>query len=144
MKISEVAEACNLSVETLRFYEKQRLVDAPQRGDNGYRRYGPEHVARVRFIRSAQSLGFTLAQIADLLPRLAGGQLGRADIEQQLRRKMTEIDAQIGQLKTLKTELRATLEALACPPGAPVLTPQATRVSPASPRPIRINRLLAR
>lgn len=64
-KLARVADVC---VETIRFYERKGLVDQPLRPrDGGYRVYPPETAARIRFIREAQSLGFTLGEIESLL-----------------------------------------------------------------------------
>lgn len=126
MNISQLAKASHVSTDTVRYYEKQGLIDAPTRQDNGYRAYTAAHVEAMRFVRGAQSLGFSLAEIRVILPQFARGQLGRADIEQQLQAKMAEIDAHIQQLKTLKKELQATFASLTCPPDQVLSTSQGT------------------
>ena len=70
MQIGELAAATGLSRDTLRFYEKRGLL-TPRRGANGYRDYPPEAAQWLRYVRTAQSLGFTLAQIEADLPLLA-------------------------------------------------------------------------
>jgi DNA-binding transcriptional MerR regulator len=122
MNISQLAKASNVSTDTVRYYEKQGLIAAPTRQDNGYRAYTASHVEAMRFVRGAQSLGFSLAEIRAILPQFARGQLGRADIEHQLQAKMAEIDAHILQLQTLKKELKATFASLTCPPDQVVST----------------------
>lgn len=67
MRIGEVAAAAAVNVQTLRYYERVGLLPEPERRSSGYRAYDPESVRRVRFIRRAQDLGFTLGEIADLL-----------------------------------------------------------------------------
>ncbi len=126
MKIGQLALAAGVSVDTLRYYEKQGLVAAPARASNGYRSYGQAHLERVLFVRSAQSLGFSLAQIQAVIPRLAAGQFGRADIERQLQAKLDDIEAQIARLRVLKRELRRSFALLTCAPGAAVSTQGAT------------------
>lgn len=126
MNIGRLAEQAEVSTDTLRFYEKQGLLDAPARGSNGYRSYGDADLARVRFVRSAQSLGFTLTEIRQLLPQLASGQLSRALIEQHLQAKMAEIEAHVARLRALKRELKATFESLRCEPDVPVSVAGAT------------------
>ena len=69
MLIGELATASGLSREALRFYEQQGLIRA-RRLDNGYRDYPPEVVTLVQYIRTAQQLGFTLAEIGDRLPAI--------------------------------------------------------------------------
>lgn len=114
MNISQFAKTIGVSTDTVRYYEKQGLFAAPTRQDNGYRSYTVAHVEAVRFVRGAQSLGFTLAEIRRILPQFASGQLGRADIERQLQTKMAQIDAHIHQLQTLKQELQAVFASLKC------------------------------
>lgn len=126
MNIGQMAAATGVSADTLRFYEKEGLIEAPARGDNGYRNYRDADVGRVRFVRGAQALGFTLAQIRWILPRLADQRVSRAEIESHLRAKEAEIDAQIRQLRALKKELRETFSRLDCVPSQAVTVAQAT------------------
>lgn len=125
MNISQLARVCQTSTDTVRFYEKQGLLAAPVRQENGYRSYGPAQVEQLRFIRGAQALGFSLQEIRAILPLLAQGQLGRAEIEQQLQSKMAQIDAHIAQLQHLKTELAATFASLRCAPESRLQTEDA-------------------
>lgn len=126
MNISQFAHIAGVSTDTARFYEKQGLIGVPQRQGNGYRRYTEADVAAVRFVRGAQALGFSLAEIRAILPQVAQGSLDRAEIEQQLQAKMAQIDAHMAELRTLKKELKATLDGLQCAPTRPVSTAQAT------------------
>ncbi|MEO7108272.1 MAG: heavy metal-responsive transcriptional regulator [Rhodoferax sp.] len=126
MNISQLAKASDVSTDTVRYYEKQGLIAAPTRQINGYRAYTEAHVESMRFVRGAQSLGFSLTEIRAILPQFAAGQFGRADIEQQLNAKMAEIDAHIRQLQTLKKELKATFASLTCAPDQAVSTAQGT------------------
>lgn len=116
MNISQLAKTHNVSTDTVRYYEKQGLIAAPTRQHNGYRAYTPDHVQTLGFVRGAQALGFSLAEIRTILPQLAEGKFGRADIELQLKSKMAQIDAHMQQLQTLKRELQATFAALTCTP----------------------------
>lgn len=126
MNISQLAKACHVSTDTVRYYEKQGLMTAPTRQPNGYRTYTAAHVQAMRFVRGAQSLGFSLSEIRAILPQLAQGQFKRADIEHQLNAKMAEIDTHIRQLQTLKKELKATFASLTCAPEQAVNTAQST------------------
>lgn len=67
MTVSEMARACGVNVETVRYYQRCGLLEAPRRTMAGMRRYDEDTVQRLRFIRRAQLLGFSLAQIAELL-----------------------------------------------------------------------------
>nr|WP_136251779.1 MerR family transcriptional regulator [Ningiella ruwaisensis] len=61
MRASEIAKLMGISKDTLRFYEREALISIPERGDNNYRRYTAEHVKQIKFIKYAQSAGFTLS-----------------------------------------------------------------------------------
>ncbi len=138
MNISDLAKATGTTTDALRYYEKLGLLDEPVRADNGYRRYAESHASRVRFIRSAQTLGFSLAEIGAIVPQLAAGQFGRTQIEQGLHKKIAQIDAHIKELKQLKKDLLATFDMLTCERDEPVSTASATRRStPAQSRPAR-------
>jgi len=65
--IGEIAQAAGVGVETIRYYERRGLVLQPGKAPGSYRRYGAGHVGRVRFIKRAQALGFSLEEIASLL-----------------------------------------------------------------------------
>jgi MerR family copper efflux transcriptional regulator len=118
MQIGEMAQATGLSRDTLRFYEKRGLLRA-RRGANGYRDYPPEAADWLRYLRTAQQLGFTLAEIEADMPLLASAddtataQLLRA----ALARKLADIDARIAGLTQLRGELARRLapQAAACP-----------------------------
>lgn len=126
MNISQLAKAANVSTDTVRYYEKQGLISPPERQSNGYRLYTEAHAGALRFVRGAQALGFSLAEIRGIVPQLAQGQLSRADIEQKLQAKMAQIDAHIGQLQTLKKELADTFASLRCAPTQTIATASAT------------------
>ena len=66
-RIGQLSEITGCNIETLRFYEREGLLPAPPRGENGYRYYDTEAVARVRFILRAKQLGFSLREIDELL-----------------------------------------------------------------------------
>jgi DNA-binding transcriptional MerR regulator len=73
MNISQLAKIAEVSTDTVRYYEKQGLISVPERQDNGYRRYTEAHAGAVRFVRGAQALGFSLAEIRAIVPQLAQG-----------------------------------------------------------------------
>ncbi|MBI3231187.1 MAG: MerR family transcriptional regulator [Burkholderiales bacterium] len=137
MKIGELAQVAGVSVDTLRYYEKQGLLQASVRMSNGYRRYSAEHLARLRFVRSAQALGFTLAQIQEILPQMAQGQFGRNEIEQRIASKMQEIDAQILALQQLKEQLQQTFAQLTCKPESKLAVDAATLAEHGPPKRVR-------
>ncbi len=67
MTRSELAKECGVNIESLRYYEKRRLINPPKRSEVGYRLYSREDAARIRFIQNAKRLGFTLNEIMELL-----------------------------------------------------------------------------
>ena len=128
MNISELAKLTLVTTDTLRYYEKQGLISAPPRQENGYRAYTEAHVELVRFVRGAQTLGFSLIEIRGVLSQVSAGTFGRAEIEQHLSAKMAQIDAHMRQLKTLKKELIATFALLTCQPGKLVSAADSTAI----------------
>ena len=118
MQIGEMALATGLSRDTLRFYEKRGLLRA-RRGANGYRDYPPEAADWLRYLRTAQQLGFTLAEIEADMPLLASADAPATAelLRAALARKLADIDARIAGLTQLRGELARRLEpqAAACP-----------------------------
>lgn len=116
MQIGAIASATGLSRDTLRFYEKRGLLRA-RRGANGYRDYLPEAVDWLRYIRLAQSLGFSLAEIEADLPLLAEPSSSAPQLRAALERKLASIDQRIDGLHALRAELARRLGAdmLSCP-----------------------------
>lgn len=128
MRIGELAAATGLSRDALRFYEERGLLAARRRA-NGYRDYPPEAVEWLCYLRTAQALGFTLAEIEAGMPQLADpGQAG-PQLRAALARKLEDIDARISGLATLRASLAARLDDLGA--GCP-LRPGITAGSPAS------------
>jgi DNA-binding transcriptional MerR regulator len=118
MRIGEVALATEVSCDALRFYEKRGLIRAGRDG-NGYRRYAPETVQVVGYIRMAQRLGFSLAEIGENLPALWDAEDPELAVAQLLMDKVKTIDERIDELQALRAGLLARVQA-ACPlaPGA--------------------------
>jgi MerR family copper efflux transcriptional regulator len=113
MRIGELAQASGVSRDTLRFYETRGLIRA-QRQANGYRRYAAETALLVNYIRSAQQLGFSLAEIGKELPAVWQQAEPGPAIQQLLAAKLGEIDARIDALKALRDGLAERL-GQACP-----------------------------
>ncbi|WP_028104205.1 MerR family transcriptional regulator [Pseudoduganella violaceinigra] len=115
MQIGELAEATGISRDTLRFYEKRGLLVA-RRSANGYRDYPPEAADWLRYIRTAQALGFTLQEIEADLPLLtAPATDSAAALRAALQGKLAEIDRRIDGLQSLRGELARRLEAQMAP-----------------------------
>jgi Hg(II)-responsive transcriptional regulator len=104
MKIGEIAKRCGVGVETIRYYEREGLLLAPERRPSGYRQYDDATIERLDYIRRAKELGFTLAEIRELL------QLSFADsncdhIRQRAEAKITDIEGKIRSLQQMKRSL---------------------------------------
>lgn len=110
MQIGAMAQATGLSRDTLRYYEKRGLLRA-RRGANGYRDYPPEAVNWLRYLRTAQELGFTLAEIEADMPLLAAPDAPETAklLRAALAKKLGDIDARIAGLSQLRGELARRL-----------------------------------
>jgi len=105
MTIGQMARSAGASVETIRFYEREGLLEHPARSASGYRNYPPEAVARLRMIRQAKELGFSLNEIKELLAlRVAPGK-SCSDVRARAERKIADIDQRIAALKRMKAAL---------------------------------------
>lgn len=114
--IAGLARAGGVGVETVRYYQRRGLLETPDRPDGGglsggVRRYGDEHIRRLRFIRAAQGAGFTLEQIGELLALDAGEDRARA--RDLARERLASLDATIAELETARTALRRLASACA-------------------------------
>lgn len=106
LSISELARRAGVGVETVRFYERQGLLEVPTRRASGYRQYTAEAVRRLQFIRRAKTLGFTLREIAELIALRLDPATTRAEVRQQAVAKLADIDARIRDLRQMREALR--------------------------------------
>jgi MerR family mercuric resistance operon transcriptional regulator len=114
MRISTVARKAGVGVETVRFYEREGLIDQPAKPANGgYRSYPPEIVDRIRLIRQAQSLGFSLKEIDELLSLKADPATDCGDIRGRAEAKLREVNQKIERLTTIQFALQNLISA--CP-----------------------------
>jgi DNA-binding transcriptional MerR regulator len=108
LRVGEVAARAGVHRETLRYYERRGLITPPPRRSSGYRQYPAETVERVRLIKWAQGLGFTLREIVDLSRIPRDHVRGRAQhVRSSARAKIGEIDEKIRRLVAVKRELLA-------------------------------------
>ncbi len=105
LTIGRLARKARVGVETIRYYERRGLLPAPPRDGSGYRIYGPEDVARIRFIKRAQSLGFSLQEILDLLSLQADPNASCAEVKARAEAKMADIDQKIAALQKIRRAL---------------------------------------
>lgn len=100
-----VAGRAGVNVETLRYYERRGLLKKPARTLSNYRLYDEESVRRIRFIKRAQELGFTLQEIQELLKLRARPRAGCADVQNRAQSKIADIEARIRSLNGMKKAL---------------------------------------
>lgn len=110
MRTSELAERAAVNPQTLRYYERLGLLPAPVRSAAGYRAYSPDAVRRVRFIKRAQELGFTLAEV-DVLLHLADGGPDSCDrVRAMAAEKMADLERRIADMRALHGGLARLVE----------------------------------
>ena len=120
LTIGRVATAAGVNVETIRFYQRRKLLEEPTKPSGGVRRYSDETIARIRFIKRAQQLGFTLDEVQNLLA-LEDGQSCRKTHDLAVT-KLAVVEARVADLnrmrrmlKTLIAECEAGSGRIACP-----------------------------
>ncbi|MFT4174489.1 MAG: heavy metal-responsive transcriptional regulator [Rhodocyclaceae bacterium] len=111
--IGELAEKAGVPVDTIRHYERQGLLPATARRASGYRQYDPAAIERVRFIRRAKSLGFSLEEICELLSFSTDREHGVEHIKQRASERLQEITERIDALVVMRDALQKLVGA--CP-----------------------------
>lgn len=102
---AELADRCQVNLQTVRYYERQGLLPEPPRTASGYRTFPPESVVRVHFIKRAQALGFTLREIQELLALRVDPKTTCADVRRRAEAKIAAIEAKIKTLEAIKAGL---------------------------------------
>jgi DNA-binding transcriptional MerR regulator len=132
LRTGELAERAGVNVQTLRYYERRGLLAAPTRRPSGQREYSEDAVNLLRTIKATQRLGFTLAEIEELLD-LSEHRHGSGELHKRAQAKMAEIDAKIDQLQQMRQALVAVLNAdcdsltdCSCGLGCPLPVPEIT------------------
>ena len=106
LKIGSVAAAAGVNVQTLRYYEDLRLIAKPERTDGGFRVYAPETIRRVRFIKKAQALGFSLDEIRELIALTNhAGTTCKKEVRAVIGQKLEILDHRIQQLQSMRKAL---------------------------------------
>jgi len=108
MTIGRIAKAAGVNVETVRFYQRKGLLDEPVRPQSGVRRYGEAYVSRLRFIKRAQQIGFSLAEVQRLLdlenPQSCGAARALAA------EKLALVEARVADLERMRQALDALVK----------------------------------
>lgn len=105
MRISELARATGVDLETIRYYEKQQLLPEPARLQNGYRAYTEEHLERLAFIRHCRALDIPLADIRRLVAFMIRPADDCGDINQLIDQQITKVQARLQSMKALEKQL---------------------------------------
>ncbi|MGL1902094.1 MAG: heavy metal-responsive transcriptional regulator [Fibrobacterales bacterium] len=105
MLISETAKLAGVNIETIRYYERQGILEVPHKRESGYREYTQEAVALIQFVKNAQNLGFSLKEIKGLLAVKVDPQSDCGDVKQRALEKILEIEEKITALEAMKGSL---------------------------------------
>ncbi len=109
--IGQVADQAQVNVETIRYYERRGLIAQPSRPKSGFRRYPEESVERIRFIKRAQDLGFSLEEITELLDLRIEASTACDEVKLQAEAKIADIAEKIKSLQRIKRMLSGLVNA---------------------------------
>jgi DNA-binding transcriptional MerR regulator len=110
LRIGAVARQAGVGVQTLHYYEREGLLAAPRREASGYRVYDEEVIQRVRWIKSAQGLGFSLVEIRELLALVERPHTKRGDIRERAKEKVADLNEKIASLTAMRDALCALVK----------------------------------
>ncbi|HEX4002877.1 MAG TPA: heavy metal-responsive transcriptional regulator [Candidatus Acidoferrales bacterium] len=105
MRIGQLAKQVGVNVQTVRFYERRGLLPEPTRKESGYRIYGPDDLHRMRFIRHAKTLGFSLNEIATILRMREKGKCPCGEVTKIGERHLQDLGQQIERLRVFYADL---------------------------------------
>ncbi|MEU5906612.1 MerR family transcriptional regulator [Micromonospora sp. NPDC047467] len=110
MRSGQLADAAGVNPQTLRYYERRGLLRAPRRSPGGHRLYPSESVTRLRVIKTAQRLGFTLDEVTDLLDAGRRRRSG-AGLSARVTAKLAEVEGRLADLTAVRDTLREAISA---------------------------------
>ncbi len=105
LTIGQVAKQTGISIDSIRFYEREKLISSPPRRLSGYRQYSEDTVKDLLFIRHAKEMGFTLREISDLLSLRSNPCGTAAEVKQKTLAKINDINNKICMMQLIKNEL---------------------------------------
>src|SRR5207249_4456061 len=117
LTIGKLAKQVGVNIQTVRYYERRRLLSPTARKSSGYRLYGEDALKRLRFIKNAQALGFTLREIADLLSLQVSSTARCGDVQRKAQAKLVQVEAKMRDLRALDRALQGLIHA--CKAGQP-------------------------
>jgi MerR family mercuric resistance operon transcriptional regulator/MerR family gold-responsive transcriptional activator of gol and ges genes len=107
--IGQLAKAVGVNVQTVRYYERRRLLGPSARRPSGYRIYGEDEERRLRFIKNAQALGFTLHEIEELLELQVSSKARCGDVQRKAEAKLKHVEAKVRDLQAFARALRSLI-----------------------------------
>lgn len=113
LTVGKVAKRAGVNLQTVLYYERRRLLIPARRTDSGYRLYGPEAVRVIRFIKNAQDLGFSLAEIARLLRLRVGHRVQCRKVKTQAQARLEIVQEKIGGLRAMERVLKRLIRTCA-------------------------------
>jgi len=117
LTIGRLAKSAGVNIQTVRYYERRRLLTPSDRKPSGYRLYGDDAVRRLRFIKNAQALGFTLREIAELLNLRVTSTARCGDVRRKAQTKLAQVEAKVRDLRALARALKGLVQT--CRAGQP-------------------------
>ncbi len=105
LTIGKVASSAGLSIDTVRYYEREGLLEKPARTASGYRHYSSDVISRLRFIQQAKELGFSLSEIRELLALRVTPGKSCADVRAHAEHKIADVDRRIASLRRVRGAL---------------------------------------
>ena len=109
MQIGQISKRTGLSVDTIRFYERNRLLAPPSRSHGGFRLYSSDDLSTLQFIRSLQNLGFSLNEVREFLSLRTNDLRACSEVRNMLGRKLKDIHAKRIALEYLEDELKVAV-----------------------------------
>lgn len=117
LTIGKLAKQVGVNIQTVRYYERRQLLSPTARKSSGYRLYGEDALKRLRFIKNAQTLGFTLREIADLLNLRVSSTARCGDVERKAHSKLLQVEDKVRDLQMLARALHGLIRT--CQAGQP-------------------------
>lgn len=106
MRIGELARATGTNAETIRYYEREGILPAADRTDSNYRDYSNNHLAALTFVRRARQLGFSMAQVRELLALSDRADNPCRDVDRLAQEQLREVERKLADLASLRDKLR--------------------------------------
>jgi len=117
-KIGEVARRADVNKETVRYYEKRKLIPEPDRRRSGYRIFTQRHIDQIKFVKRAQELGFTLSEIKELLELRLDEETSCSEIREEAQQKYQDVTQKIKDLRQIQDTLVDLIDS--CSEGGPI------------------------